>query len=94
MKYKDWTITTQRANVGFLAILVDPDGKELDEPYICLPSPESAEYYAQRLINWYITLEQQRRTVKRSVPTTTRLLNTRLSPSGRLQLSNRVMGTT
>ncbi|WP_164929282.1 DUF1816 domain-containing protein [Gloeobacter violaceus] len=26
MKYKHWTITTHRANVGFLAVLVDPQG--------------------------------------------------------------------
>jgi hypothetical protein len=60
MKYKDWTIATHQANEGFLAVLVDPQGKKLDKPRICLPSPESAEHYAQKFINWHIKLEERR----------------------------------
>ena len=94
LKYKDWSITTHPADEGFLAVLVDPEGNKLNGPRICLPSSESAEYYAQRFINWQIALEERRRTAGRHVPVTTRLPNTRLSPSGLLQLSSCVTGTT
>ncbi len=94
LKYKDWSITTHPADEGFLAVLVDPDGNKLNGPRICLPSSESAEYYAQKIINWQIALEERRRTVARPAPMTARLPNTRLSPSGQLQLSNCTMGTT
>ncbi len=70
MKYKDWTIATHRAEEGFLAVLVDPHGKKLDGPRICLPSPESAEHYAQKFINWHVKLEERRLMAGRSARAT------------------------
>ncbi|MBC8123220.1 MAG: hypothetical protein H7Y22_15455 [Gemmatimonadaceae bacterium] len=61
MKYRGWTITTlttRQVGEGFLAVLVDPNGKKLDGPRICLPSSESAEHYARKFIDWSITLRQ------------------------------------
>ncbi|MBC8123295.1 MAG: hypothetical protein H7Y22_15845 [Gemmatimonadaceae bacterium] len=70
MNYKNWTITTHQANEGFLAVLIDPQGKKLDRPRVCLPSPESAEHYAQKFINWYVKLEERRLMAERSARAT------------------------
>jgi hypothetical protein len=64
--YKDWTINIREANGGFAAFLIDSNGKKFDEVVICLPSAESAEQYAHKVINWWIKLEEQRKLAENS----------------------------
>jgi hypothetical protein len=64
--YKDWTINIREINGGFTAFLIDSTGKKFDEVVICLPSAESAEQYAHKVINWWIKLEEQRKLAENS----------------------------
>jgi hypothetical protein len=59
-KYRDWTIHIREFNGGFVAFLSDPSGKPFEGTLICMPSPESAEQYAHKFINWCIKLDERR----------------------------------
>jgi hypothetical protein len=58
--YNGWTINIRESKGGFRAFLVDASGKAFNEVVICMPSVESAEHYAHKVINWSIKLEEQR----------------------------------
>ncbi len=93
LKYEDWTIDPELSNESLLAVLTEPESRKPSKPRICLPGAESAEHYARRFVNWYITLEQRRLKVRRSTSATTRLLNTRLSLSRQVQSSGATEST-
>jgi hypothetical protein len=57
--YKGWTIIVRESKGGFAALLVDTKGRKFEGAVICMPTAESAEQFAHKMINWSIRLEEK-----------------------------------
>jgi len=57
--YKGWTIIVRESKGGFAALLVDTKGRKFEGAVICMPTSESAEQFAHKMINWSILLEKK-----------------------------------